>query len=183
METQVQPTPEFVPRHRWFPGVQTARVPRITAAGEHMSASRPHGGAIGPSVCACGVTSLLARLPTSRSTTAPYRSEFIAQEGVGSGTVAHRPGATSLRSNYGLALTGRTDVRRATARHTMDEVKEQPCLHPVKQHAVSRRRPAVVTSTRPSKLRRVAGVVTNGHVPEWMTECWKHRVRLRLVSA
>jgi hypothetical protein len=44
----------------------------------------------------------------------------------------------------------------------------------------SRRRPAAVTSTRPSTLRRV----TNGKMPEWMTERWKHRVeaeaRLRL---
>ena len=40
----------------------------------------------------------------------------------------------------------------------------------------SRRRPAGVTSTRRSTVRRVTSVVTNGHVPEWMTERWKHQV-------
>jgi hypothetical protein len=49
---------------------------------------------------------------------------------------------------------------------------------------MSRRRRAVVTSTPPSRLRRVTRVVTNGKLPEWLTERWKHRVeaeaRLRL---
>ena len=49
---------------------------------------------------------------------------------------------------------------------------------------ISRHRPAAVTSTRPSKVRRVTSLGANGHVPEWMTERWKHRVeaeaRLRL---
>jgi len=36
--------------------------------------------------------------------------------------------------------------------------------------------PAAVTSTRPGRLRRVTSLVANGNVPEWKTECWKHRV-------
>jgi hypothetical protein len=48
----------------------------------------------------------------------------------------------------------------------------------------SRRYPAAVTFGRPNTSRWAVGAVTNGTVPEWMTECWKHRVegeaRLRL---